>query len=286
MANAGAMQSAALRRLAAAMRQDEEQVLLAQQAAREEERERTAAARSKAAAGGVDPKTTRVVKYGARKLAAWLEVHGPAAGYDVAIGPTVELLKDFAAYCFTHRVKYSVLGNEGLGNSFGALQVPYLLPKYGFPMLKFPGWVGLDEEALLTKASPYKIALRAEWKRLEKSCEPTELEKLAAEQQRSLVKVKWDDRAMSLAQDACMRDVLRRNRAATRLAVMAFVRATTSRGGGFSRDWADRAGLCFKKKAASTRATAECVCVYTHTRLRRGLRRDMGWDLGSTILFC
>ena len=41
MANAGAMQSAALRRLAAAMRQDEEQVLLAQQAAREEERERT-----------------------------------------------------------------------------------------------------------------------------------------------------------------------------------------------------------------------------------------------------
>ena len=47
MASAGAMQSAALRRLAAAMRQDEEQVLQAQQAAREEERERTSAARSK-----------------------------------------------------------------------------------------------------------------------------------------------------------------------------------------------------------------------------------------------
>ena len=62
MANAGAMQSAALRRLAAAMRQDEEQVLLAQQAAREEEREPTAAARSKAVAVGVDPQTTRVVK--------------------------------------------------------------------------------------------------------------------------------------------------------------------------------------------------------------------------------
>ena len=51
----------------------------------------------------------------------------------------------------------------------------------------------------------------------------TEEEKPAEEQQRSLVKVKWDDRALSLAQDQCMRDVLRRNRAATRLAVMAFV---------------------------------------------------------------
>ena len=74
----------------------------------------------------------------------------------------------------------------------------------------------------------------------------TKEEKLAEEQQRSLVKVKWDDRALSLAQDQCMRDVLRRNRASSRLAVMAFVRATASRGGAFTRDWADRAGLCLQ----------------------------------------
>ena len=37
-----------------------------------------------------------------------------------------------------------------------------------------------------------------------------------------------------------MRDVLRLNRAVTRLAVMAFVRITCSRSGAFARDWADR----------------------------------------------
>ena len=75
---------------------------------------------------------------------------------------------------------------------------------------------------------------------------PTGQEKLAEEQQRSLVKVKWDDRALSLAQDQCMRDVLRLNRACTRLAVMGFVRATTSRSGGFTKDWADRSGQCLQ----------------------------------------
>ena len=246
MDGAGAMQSAAARRLAALLQHDEEQVQQQKQAAVEEERKRANAAQAAAEAKGVDPKTEKVIKYGIRKLSAWLELHGAAAGYEEAMGPTVEVMKAFSSHCFVNRTRYSVLGNEGLSKSFGALQLPYLVPKYGFPKLKLPGWVGLDDEALDTKAAPYKIALRAHWQKLVTGHVLTEQEKVAEEQQRSLVKVKWDDRAMSLAQDQCMRDVLRRNRAATRLSVQAFVRATTSRSGGFTRDWADRSGACLQ----------------------------------------
>ena len=246
MADVETQQSAAVRRLAAAMQRDDDEEEQARQAELEEERKRAAAAKKAAAEHGMDPKTKRQIKYCAGKLAGWLELHGEAAGYDDSVGPTVEVMKDFSSHCFSNRKFYSTLGNLGMGKSFGALQLPYLVPKYGFPLLQMPGWVGLEKEALETKAAPFKIALREHWKELTVGHELTEEEKLAEEQQRSLVKVKWDDRALSLAQDQCMRDVLRRNRAATRLAGMAFVRATASRGGAFTRDWADRAGLCLQ----------------------------------------
>ena len=69
---------------------------------------------------------------------------------------------------------------------------------------------------------------------------------LGEEQQRSLVRVKWDDRALSMAQDLCMNDILRLNRTSLRLGVMAFVRATASRSGGFTRDWLETGerGVC------------------------------------------
>ena len=95
---------------------------------------------------------------------AWLEVHGEAEGYVAATGPTVALAKAFSSYCFTHREKYSPLGNEGMGDSFGIKQLPYLLAKYSFPMLRLAGWADLDEASLDTKAAPYKIALRSHWK--------------------------------------------------------------------------------------------------------------------------
>jgi hypothetical protein len=239
-------QSAAVRRLAALMEQDEQEEAQRLAEQRLAEWDRAAAAQKAAEEAGVDPKTKQQVKYLAGKLSAWLEVHGVAAGYDAAMGPTVEVMRHFQSYCFVHRKNYSLLGNQGMGDSFGALQVPYLLPKYGFPLLQFPGWVGLDADALEMKCAPYKISLRSQWKELKVAHVLTEQEKLSEEQQRSLVKVKWDDRALSLAQDHCMRDVLRLNRACTRLAVMGFVRATTSRSGGFTKDWADRSGQCLQ----------------------------------------
>ena len=148
------------------MQRDEDEVEASRQAALEEERKRAAIAHKGAAEQGMDPKTKCIVKYLGEKYSAWVELHGAAAGLDAAVGPTVELLKEFSSHCFSNRKNYSVLGNSWMGASFGALQVPYLLPKYGFPLLRIPGWVGLDNEALDTKAAPYKIALRAHWKAL------------------------------------------------------------------------------------------------------------------------
>ena len=122
----------------------------------------------------------------------------------------------------------------------GVWQVPYLLPKFGFPLLRQPGWVDLTDEELETKAAPFKIAARKHWASLKTSATLDEQQRLAIEQKRSLQKLKWDDRFLFMAQDLCMRDVLRLNRAVTWLAVMAFVRITCSRSGAFARDWADR----------------------------------------------
>ena len=88
MDGAGAMQSAAALRLAALLQHDEEQVQQQKQAAVEDERKRANAAQAAAEAKGVDPKTEKVIKYGIRKLSAWIELHGAAAGYEPAMGPT------------------------------------------------------------------------------------------------------------------------------------------------------------------------------------------------------
>ena len=57
-----------------------------------------------------------------------------------------------------------------------------------------------------------------------------------------MVKKKWDDVVYFLAQDRCMADTARPNRAMMRMAIMRFVRTTCSRSGSFARDWLDRAG--------------------------------------------
>ena len=89
MADVETQQSAAVRRLAAAMQRDDDEEEQARQAELVEERKRAAAAKKAAAEHGMDPKTKRQIKYCAGKLAAWLELHGEAAGYDDSVGPTV-----------------------------------------------------------------------------------------------------------------------------------------------------------------------------------------------------
>ena len=55
-------------------------------------------------------------------------------------------------------------------------------------------------------------------------------------------KKKWDDAVYFMAQDLCMEEVMRPNRAAHRLAIMGFVRTTCVRAGSMAKDWFDRAG--------------------------------------------
>ena len=124
----GEMQSAAVRRLAAMMQRDDDEAEQVRQQKLEEEWRRAAAAHKAAEHKGIDAKTKKQVKYCAGKLAAWLEVHGAAAGYIAAVGPTVDVMKAFSSYCFANRKVYSTLGNQGMGASFGFLQVPYLVP--------------------------------------------------------------------------------------------------------------------------------------------------------------
>ena len=119
MTGAATHESAALRRLVAFMQRDEDEAEASRQAALEEERKRAAIAHKGATERGMDPKTKRIVKYVAEKYSAWVELHAAAAGFDAAVGPTVELLKEFSSHCFSNRKYYSVLGNSGMGASFG-----------------------------------------------------------------------------------------------------------------------------------------------------------------------
>ena len=42
-----------------------------------------------------------------------------------------------------------------MGDSWGELAVPYLLPKYVFVRRGYAGWAGLDRDALQSKCRPY-----------------------------------------------------------------------------------------------------------------------------------
>ena len=193
-----------------------------------------------------------------RQWLRWVAEHGAAYGFDDTEGPTVEHVLHFQTHGFTARKNYSTVQLDGLGDSWGELAVPYLLAKFVFPELEYPGWVGLTVEELAAKCKPYTLEARAHWKRLKVSHVHG-----GVDNGRSLAKDKWDDGLLYLAQDECMREKLRLNRAVMRLAILGFVRITCSRSGAFGRDWFDRAGLQLQwagpqvEKVGPGRATAE-----------------------------
>ena len=61
-------------------------------------REEAAEAERLAARDGVPPKTAAVVRSLMRRWSAFLEVHGGEYGFDVSIGPTVELAVTFETH--------------------------------------------------------------------------------------------------------------------------------------------------------------------------------------------
>ena len=94
-----------------------------------------------------------------------------------------------------------------MGDSWGALTVPYLLAKYVFPKMEHAGWTGLREAALLEKCRPFALELRANWARLKASHV-----REGTGNGRGLKKDRWCDGLLYRAQDACMVEKVRINR--------------------------------------------------------------------------
>ena len=94
-----------------------------------------------------------------RKWLRFLLVHGEEYGFNARAGPSVELVKYFVAYAFCTRNVVSVIGREGMGDSF-ELQIRYMLAKFVFVSLKYNGWSGLSAHELHKKAEPFKFAVK------------------------------------------------------------------------------------------------------------------------------
>ena len=215
---------------------------------------------------GVPAKTRAVVLQLETKWLVFLDKHGAEYKWDAEVGPTLELVKHFQTWGFFHRQNYSTLGCDGMGDSWGQLAVPYLLPKYVFAKLGYKDWAKLDMDALHAKCRPYVCELRDNWKRLTVSHVRS-----GTGNGRVLKKERWCDGLLFRAQDRCMAEVLRVNRAVTRLAVMGFVKVTCSRGGAFARDWADRAEKQVRRRAYAWRDHGHSRA--NHMRTLRAERR-------------
>ena len=85
-----------------------------------------------------------------------------------------------------------------------AWQIRYMLAKFVFPKLGYPGWVGLSEHELKEKCEPFKYEVREHWKRLKRSSESMD------STLKPFVKTKWCDTAYFLAQvgEWCVRGAL------------------------------------------------------------------------------
>merc|ERR1719197_683189 len=99
--------------------------------------------------------------------------------------------------------------------------------------MKYEGFVGLTLSEASAKNMEYRHALKDHWKALKVQRQD------AKGEGGSLVKKKWDDGLYFMAQDVCIQDTLRPNRAVHRLAIMGFVRTTCVRAGSMARDWFD-----------------------------------------------
>ena len=100
------------------------------------------------------------------KWKRWLNSsHGQAAATRLTCGgcPTVEEAKLFATWVYQVREKYSPVGQKGGGDSYGLLQIPYMLGKYVFPLMQYEGWTGITVAEAKVKNKPYADALKAHW---------------------------------------------------------------------------------------------------------------------------
>ena len=159
--------------------------------------ERAIIAAAEALAGsdeGVPAKSRAAVHRLATKWCEFIEKHGTEYGWDECVGPTLEIAKHFQTWGFFTRKVFSTVGLDGLGDSWGQLAVPYLLPKYVFVKLGYSGWAEVDAEALHIKCRPYVAELRENWRRLK-----TTHVRAGTGNGRELKKERWCDGLLSRA---------------------------------------------------------------------------------------
>ena len=67
---------------------------------------------------------------------------------------------------YSTRQAYSPVGRKGGGDSYGLLQIPYMLAKFVFPLMKYDGYVGLTMAQAKAKNQEYCHELKEHWKSL------------------------------------------------------------------------------------------------------------------------
>ena len=158
---------ARLQRLQAWARQADDELEALEPTAAQLRKEAAEAERLAFETGGASAKTSMPVLALMNKWETFVDVHGDAYGFEGA--PTVDLAVHFVTHGFKERQNYSPTGAMGMSDSWGERVVPYLLAKFVFPMMKYPGWVGLGAHALTEKQKPYSIELRKQWQSLKHS---------------------------------------------------------------------------------------------------------------------
>ena len=103
------------------------------------------------------------------KWVKWLaSEHGKGVAARLAAGgaPSVEEAKLFSTWVYTTRQAYSSVGRRGGGDSYGLLQIPYMLAKFVFPLMKYEGFVGLSIAQAAAKNQEFCHELKEHWRAL------------------------------------------------------------------------------------------------------------------------
>ena len=131
------------------------------------QRRGAAAAEALAFENGTSPKTSSVINCLKRRWEEFTTKHGEA--YEWSGTPTIDLAVHFQTHGYSERLTRSCTGETGMSDSWGSLQVPYLLATHVFTACGYAGWAGLRTHELQEKAKPYTVELRRNWDRLKKS---------------------------------------------------------------------------------------------------------------------
>ena len=196
-----------------------------------------------------------------RKWQRFLSMFGERLQFDANVGPTLAIMRQFTSYVYVSREggrPSAATQRIGCGDSY-ELQLRYMVPKYVFPLLGYPGWTELSREALHEKCEPYKFEVKALWAELKKS------DPLMESSRKPFVKEKWCDTAYFLAQEYALADTSDIVLMVQRMSVKGFIRVTCERAGAAGKDWFDRTG--------QVRSEGDVELRPRHARRRRRIYR-------------